>query len=212
VTTGSFGGYSIRRFSPERGALGKLFARDSAVRRMDWVMVVAAVLLSGLGSLLVWSATRGRTTINHGDPQYFLIRHLMNLAIGLGLAVGTILVGHRRLRSVIPFLYGISILLLLAVLSPLGSTVNGAHSWIVIGGGFSIQPSEFAKITIILGMAMILSGRVDAGDRANPDHRSVLQSLGLAVVPMGVIMLMPDLGSTMVMVVIVLGVLLSYGV
>jgi rod shape determining protein RodA len=211
VTTGSFGSYAIRRFSPERGLLGRLFARDSAVRRMDWVMIAAALLLSGVGSLLVWSATRGRTAINHGDPQYFLIRHLMNLAIGLGLCVGTIVVGHRRIRSVIPILYGVSILLLLAVLSPLGSTVNGAHSWIVIGGGFSLQPSEFAKITIILGMAMILSARVDAGDRANPDHRSVTQALGLAMAPMCVIMLMPDLGSTMVMVVIVLGVLLSSG-
>ncbi len=211
MTTSSFGGYSIRRFTPERGTLGKMFARDSMLRRLDWLMVLAAVLLSGLGSLLVWSATRGRTSINHGDPQYFLIRHLMNLAIGIGLAVGTVLVGHRRVRAVIPILYGLSIVLLLAVLSPLGSTVNGAHSWIVIGGGFSLQPSEFAKITIILGMAMILSGRVDAGDRSTPDGRTVLQSLGLAVAPMCVILLMPDLGSTMVMVVIVLGVLLSSG-
>ncbi|WP_372515825.1 rod shape-determining protein RodA [Streptantibioticus ferralitis] len=191
--------------------VGKLLARDSVVRRMDWILTAAAIALSAVGSLLVWSATRGRTSINHGDPQYFLIRHLMNLAIGIGLAVGTIAVGHRRVRGVIPILYGVSILLLLAVLSPLGSTVNGAHSWIVIGGGFSLQPSEFAKITIVLGMAMILSGRVDAGDQMHPDNRTVLQSLGLAIVPMGVILLMPDLGSTMVIVVTLLGVLLSSG-
>ncbi len=159
----------------------------------------------------MWSATRSRTNINHGDPQYFLIRHLMNLAIGIGLAAGTVVIGHRRVRGVIPILYAVSILLLLAVLSPLGSTVNGAHSWIVIGGGFSLQPSEFAKIAIILGMAMVLSARVDAGDRLDPDHRTVLQALGIAVLPMGIIMLMPDLGSTMVLVVIVLGVLLASG-
>ncbi|GAA1895886.1 rod shape-determining protein RodA [Streptantibioticus ferralitis] len=209
--TSSLGGYSIRRFTPERSMVGKLLARDSVVRRMDWILTAAAIALSAVGSLLVWSATRGRTSINHGDPQYFLIRHLMNLAIGIGLAVGTIAVGHRRVRGVIPILYGVSILLLLAVLSPLGSTVNGAHSWIVIGGGFSLQPSEFAKITIVLGMAMILSGRVDAGDQMHPDNRTVLQSLGLAIVPMGVILLMPDLGSTMVIVVTLLGVLLSSG-
>ncbi len=211
MTTGSFGGYSIRRYSPERGTFGKLFARDSVVRRMDWIMVLAALALSGVGALLVWSATRGRTAINHGDPQYFLIRHLMNLAVGIALGIGTLVIGHRRVRSVIPFLYGFSILLLLAVLSPLGSTVNGAHSWIVLGGGFSLQPSEFAKITIVLGMAMVLSGRVDAGDRATPDSRTILQALGLATLPMCVILLMPDLGSTMVMVVIVLGVLLCCG-
>ncbi|AEW94094.1 MULTISPECIES: rod shape-determining protein RodA [Streptomycetaceae] len=211
MTGGSVGGYAIRRFSPERGTFAKLLARDSVVRRLDWVLLSAAAVLSAVGSLLVWSATRGRTSINHGDPQYFLIRHLMNLAIGIGLCVGTIAVGHRRVRGVIPILYAVSILLLLAVLSPLGSTVNGAHSWIVIGGGFSLQPSEFAKITIILGMAMLLSARVDAGDQLTPDNRTVLQSLGMAALPMCVILLMPDLGSTMVMVVIVLGVLLSSG-
>jgi rod shape determining protein RodA len=209
VTAGSFSGYAARRYTPDRGTLGKLLARDSMVRRLDWVMIVAAVALSGIGSLLVWSATRGRTSINHGDPQYFLIRHLMNLAVGIGLSVGTIALGHRRARAIIPFIYGVVILMLLAVLSPLGSTVNGAHSWIVIGGGFSLQPSEFAKIAIVLGMAMILSGRVDAGDLQHPGHRSVLQALGLAVVPMMIIMCMPDLGSTMVLVVIVLGILLS---
>ena len=211
MTTSSFGGYTTRRYSPDRGMIGKLLARGSLARRLDWVMIAAALALSGVGSLLVWSATRGRTAINHGDPQYFLIRHLMNLAIGIALSVGTVALGHRRARAVIPFIYGIAVLLLLAVLSPLGSTVNGAHSWIVIGGGFSLQPSEFAKIAIVVGMAMILSGRVDAGDQPNPDHRSVLQSLGLAVLPMGIIMCMPDLGSTMVMVVIVLGVLMTSG-
>ncbi|PWI45640.1 rod shape-determining protein RodA [Streptomyces sp. ICBB 8177] len=178
---------------------------------MDWVMLAAALALSGVGSLLVWSATRGRTSINHGDPQYFLIRHLMNMAIGIGLCVGTIVLGHRRMRGIIPILYGIVIVMLLAVLSPLGSTVNGAHSWIVLGGGFSLQPSEFAKIAIVLSMAMVLSAKVDAGDQLNPDHRTVLQALGFAVLPMCIILLMPDLGSTMVLVVIVLGVLLSSG-
>ncbi|MDF3291208.1 rod shape-determining protein RodA [Streptomyces silvisoli] len=211
MTSSSFSGYSIRRFTPERSTLGKLLARDSVVRRMDWILVAAAIALSAVGSLLVWSATRGRTSINHGDPQYFLIRHLMNLAIGIALAIGTVVVGHRRVRGIIPIFYAVSILLLLAVLSPLGSTVNGAHSWIVIGGGFSLQPSEFAKITIVLGMAMILSARVDAGDQLHPDSRTVLQALGLAVVPMCVILLMPDLGSTMVIVVTVLGVLLASG-
>jgi rod shape determining protein RodA len=97
------------------------------------------------------------------------------------------------------------------VLSPLGSTVNGAHSWIVIGGGFSLQPSEFVKIAIIIGMAMVLSARVDAGDKPHPDHRTVVQALALALLPVLIILLMPDLGSIMVLVAIVLGVLLASG-
>jgi rod shape determining protein RodA len=115
------------------------------------------------------------------------------------------------MRTIVPFLYALSILGILAVLSPLGSTVNGAHAWIVIGGGFSLQPSEFVKVALIIGMAMVLSARVDAGDKAHPDQRTVLQALGLAVPPVLIIMLMPDLGSVMVLGVIILGVLLASG-
>ncbi len=125
--------------------------------------------------------------------------------------IGTVWLGHRTLRTAVPILYGLSVFLVLLVLTPLGATINGAHAWIVLGGGFSLQPSEFVKITIILGMAMLLAARVDAGDKPHPDHRTVLQALGLAAVPMLIVLLMPDLGSVMVMVVIVLGVLLASG-
>ena len=54
---------------------------------------------------------------------------------------------------------------LLAVLSPLGSSVNGAHSWILLPAGFSVQPSEFAKVALCVGLAMILAERADAEDR-----------------------------------------------
>ncbi|MGW7365095.1 rod shape-determining protein RodA [Streptomyces sp. NPDC054841] len=204
-------GFSVSRYAPERGALSKLFARDSMVRRLDWPMLGAAIALSFIGSLLVWSATRNRTELNHGDPYYFLFRHVLNTGIGFTLMVGTIWLGHRTLRGAVPVLYGISVVLVLLVLTPLGATINGAHAWIVVGGGFSLQPSEFVKITIILGMAMMLAGQVDAGDQVHPDHRTVAKSLGLAAVPMAIVMLMPDLGSVMVMVVIVLGVLLASG-
>ncbi|MEV6791378.1 rod shape-determining protein RodA [Streptomyces sp. NPDC051320] len=206
------GGFSVARYAPtEQGLWSKLSARDSLVRRLDWPLLLSSLALSFIGALLVYSATRGRDSLTHGDQYYFLLRHAMNTGIGFGLMVGTIWLGHRTLRGAVPVLFGISVLLILAVLSPLGQTVNGAHAWIVIGGGFSLQPSEFTKITIILGMAMILASRVDAGDQAHPDHRTVAKSLGVAVVPILIIMLMPDLGSVMVIAMIVLGVLLASG-
>lgn len=208
----SVSGYTtVRRYTPEKSALGKLFARDSIVRRMDWLLLFAALLLCAIGTLLVYSATRHRTSLTHGDQYYFLLRHLMNAGIGAGLGIGAVVIGHRRMRDVVPFYYALAILGILAVLSPLGSTVNGAHSWIVIGGGFSLQPSEFVKVAIILGMAVVLSARVDAGDREHPDHRTVLQALGLAALPIAIIMMMPDLGSVMVLGAIILGVLLASG-
>ncbi|MFC9431184.1 MULTISPECIES: rod shape-determining protein RodA [unclassified Streptomyces] len=204
-------GFSVSGYGPERGTWAKLSARDSMVRRLDWPLLFSALALSVLGSLLVWSATRNRTQLNQGDPYYFLFRHLLNAGIGVALMIGTVWLGHRTLRGAVPVLYALSVALVLLVLTPLGATINGAHSWIVIGGGFTLQPSEFVKITIILGMAMMLAERVDAGDQLHPDHRTVAKSLGLAVVPMVIVMLMPDLGSVMVMAVIVLGVLLASG-
>ncbi|MEU7294993.1 rod shape-determining protein RodA [Streptomyces exfoliatus] len=203
--------FSVSRYAPDRGPVARLTARDSVLRRLDWPILLSALTLSLLGALLVWSATRGRTELNQGDPYYFLFRHLLNTGIGLVLMAGTIWLGHRTLRGAVPFLYTLSIVLILAVLTPLGATINGAHAWIVIGGGFSLQPSEFVKITIILIMAVLLAAKVDAGDQLHPDHRTVAKALVLAALPMGIVMLMPDLGSVMVMAVIVLGVLLASG-
>ncbi|MEW2618990.1 rod shape-determining protein RodA [Streptomyces sp. NPDC048106] len=202
--------FSVSGYGPARAGWTRLFARDSVARRLDWPILLAAVALSLMGSLLVFSATRNRTEINQGDPYFFLERHLMNLGIGFALMLGTLWLGHRALRNAVPVLYGASVLLALVVLTPLGATINGQRNWIVIGG-FSVQPAEFLKIAIILGMAMLLSARVDAGDKPYPDHRTVAQALGLAAVPCMILLLMPDLGSVLAMVAIILGVLLASG-
>ncbi|RVU19245.1 rod shape-determining protein RodA [Streptomyces antnestii] len=203
-------GFSVSGYGPERSTLSRLMARDSVMRRLDWPILLSSIALSLIGSALVYSATRNRTVINQGDPYYFLIRHLMNTGIGVALMIGTIWLGHRTLRTAVPILYGASIFLMLLVLTPLGDTINGQRNWLS-AGGVSLQPAEFAKITIILGMAMLLASRVDAGDKQYPDHRTVLQALALAAVPMLVVLLMPDLGTIMVAVIIVLGVLLASG-
>ncbi|MCL6670632.1 MULTISPECIES: rod shape-determining protein RodA [Streptomyces] len=203
--------FSVSGYGPERAGWTRIFARDSVARRLDWPMLLSGLALSGLGSLLVFSATRNRTEINQGDPYYFLIRHVMNTGIGLALMIGVVWLGHRTLRTAVPILYGVSLFGVLLVLTPLGATINGSRNWIVFGGGFSLQPAEFVKITIILGMAMLLSARVDAGDKKYPDHRTVLQALGLAAVPILIVLLMPDLGTVLVLVTIILGVLLASG-
>ncbi|WP_330339981.1 rod shape-determining protein RodA [Streptomyces sp. NBC_00557] len=202
--------FSVSGYGPERAGWTRIFARDSLARRLDWPILLAAIALSLIGSLLVFSATRNRTEINQGDPYFFLERNLMNIGIGFALMIGTLWLGHRGLRNAVPVLYGLSVLLALTVLTPLGATINGQRNWLVIGG-FSLQPAEFLKVTIILGMAMMLAARVDAGDKPYPDHRTVAQSLGLAAVPCLILLLMPDLGSVLAMVAIILGVLLASG-
>jgi rod shape determining protein RodA len=182
--------------------------RDSAWSRVDWVIAGSALVLSLLGALLVWSATRPRLVEAGQDPDAYLKRHLLNLAIGLALGAFFAVVDYRLLRAYAPLVYLASAAGLVAVLL-VGSTINGAHSWIVLGGGFQVQPSEFAKVALVVGMAVLLA------ERRSQEHASrstdVLLLLALAAVPLGLVMLQPDLGTGMVFVFTVLGVLALAG-
>lgn len=163
----------------------------------DPVLNIAVLLLSILGIILVYAATRDWFAANGQDPEYYLKRQIINVVIGVALAYGATLVDYRVLRAYTPILWGIGVLGLTAVLIPgLGSVVNGARSWISLPGGFQIQPAELAKITIIVGMALILSER-EAGEKG-PSDRQVLYSLIVAAVPILLIVLQPDLGTVLI--------------
>ena len=156
---------------------------------------VGALLL--IGTLLVWAATRQWFASQGLDPQYYVKRHVLNIIIGLLLSYGTTLIDYRLLRAYTPFVWGIGVLGLVAVLIPgIGSTINGAKSWISFPGGFTLQPAELAKIAVIIGMAMLLAETRDK-DSA-PTHKDVLKSLAVALVPMALIMLEPDLGEALI--------------
>lgn len=163
----------------------------------DRIMNSAVFLLLFLGVILVYAATRDWFASNGLDPEYYLKRQLINVIIGIALAYGTTLIDYRLLRAYTPIVWGVGVLGLIAVLVPgLGSTVNGARSWIAFPGGFQIQPAELAKISIIVGMALILAERVAGEDE--PTDRQVLQALGVAAVPVLLIVLQPDLGTVLI--------------
>jgi len=193
------------RYVAARGAAARnRFGRARTFRRIDWVLSAAVLALAGVGSLLVWSATRARQINSGGDPDAFLVRHLVNLAIGLVFGAVVTKLDHRKLRVYAPLIYLASVLGLLLVLTPLGKTINGSHSWIVVGG-LSVQPAEFAKVALCVGLALLLAERREAGVEFG--SAEVAQALGLAAVPVALVMLQPDLGSVMVLIAIVAGVL-----
>ena len=187
----------------------RLLHRDSAVRRIDWTLMFAVFGLCAYGGALVWSATRQGALDTGGDPTAFLKKHCLNVAIGLALGVVASVFDYRMLRAYAPVLYLLSIGGLVAVLSPLGSTINGSHSWIVLPAGFSIQPSEMAKVALVVGMAMLLSEKRDAED--TPRDVDVVMTLAFAAVPLALVMLQPDLGTALVVSAIVLGVVAVSG-
>jgi rod shape determining protein RodA len=88
-------------------------------------------------------------------------------------------------------------------------TINGSHSWIVLPAGFSVQPSELAKVALVVGMAMLLSEKRDAEDV--PRNTDVVLVLVFSAVPLGLVMLQPDLGTALVISALVLGVIAVSG-
>jgi rod shape determining protein RodA len=171
--------------------------RQSLVHGFDPVLTAVVGLLLFIGTLLVWAATRDWYTRNGLDGQYYLKRHIINILIGLVLAYGVTVIDYRLLRAYTPFLWGAGVLGLVIVLIPgLGAEINGAKAWIALPGGFQIQPAELAKVAIIIGMSMILSER--SHDSDGPTTRDVLQSLAVAVVPVLLIILQPDMGTVLI--------------
>ena len=172
-------------------------SRQSLVHGFDPVLTTVVGLLLFVGTLLVWAATRDWYIRNGLDGQYYLKRHIINILIGLVLAYGVTVIDYRLLRAYTPFLWGAGVLGLVIVLIPgLGSEVNGAKAWIALPGGFQIQPAELAKITIIIGMSMILSERTHDSD--GPSSADVLQSLVIAAIPVLLIILQPDMGTILI--------------
>jgi len=188
-----------RRKSPLQRAL----SRNSPLRAMDWVLLVTVLALSLIGVLLVESATRGT------DPRTYIVKQLVSLLIGLVFMAVTTLLGYRQLRMYAPVLYGVSLLGLVAALSPLGTPVNGSKSWITLPAGLQIEPSEFAKIAIILMSAMFLS---DARQGGRPQLRAAGKTALCAVVPVLLIVKEPDLGVTILLLVLLAGLIALSGI
>ena len=167
------------------------------VSRYDRTLTFAVLSLSVIGTLLVWAATRDWFKSQGLDPQYYLKRHIINIAIAMALAYGTTLIDYRMLRAYTPIVWGLGVLGLAAVLIPgIGSTVNGAKAWISLPGGFQIQPAELAKISIIVGISMILAEKLDKNN--DPTDSDVLKALGIAALPILLILLQPDLGTVLI--------------
>ena len=181
-----------------------------AVPRLDWVLVGAAGLIVTIGTLLVWSATASNDVLTGGDSTAYLHKHLVNIVIGLVLAAAVMATDHRWVRIVTPLVYVASIIGLLLVLV-MGSTINGSRSWLMIGG-LSIQPAEFAKLAVVIGMAMIIAERTE-NSRARRIGKVDVALMGVvAGIPALLIIAQPDLGTMLVLSATVFGVLAVAGV
>jgi rod shape determining protein RodA len=177
--------------------------------RLDWVLLAAVLALLVMSTLLVWSATAHRVDLTGGDSTAFLRKQLVNIVIGLVLMAALTVTDHRWVRILAPGLYVASVVGLVLVLA-MGSAVNGSQSWLRFGG-LSVQPSELAKLAVVVGMALVLAERSEGRRRPYVGGVDVALMLAVAAVPAVLILLQPDLGTMLVLTATVFGVLAVSG-
>src|SRR5262245_64774360 len=157
------------------------------VADFDWTLLSLSLGLAAFGVLEIWSVT----TTNGMAPGFWR-RQLVGVAIGLTVMFLTTLHDYRRIVNAAPYLYGVGIMLLLLVLTPLGKVVNGNRSWLYFGS-FGFQPSEMAKIFTLMFLAYYL-----AGVRKRPlDLQTVAVAVGIWALPTALVFLENDTGSAL---------------
>ncbi|HEY2429320.1 MAG TPA: FtsW/RodA/SpoVE family cell cycle protein, partial [Acidimicrobiales bacterium] len=135
---------------------GHALAGSLPWRHLDLSLVVALGSICGIGVLMVYSSTRQALASSGSDPHYYLKRQVLDLAIGGAVLVVTLAVDYRRWRDLAPLVYAGMCLALVAVVSPAGAKSKGHQAWFPLGS-FQLQPSELAKIALILCLAAYAS-------------------------------------------------------
>ena len=161
--------------------------RRNEYKNIEWGLLIVAIILSIIGVIALFSATQ-----ETGYDEFK--KQIIWLVISLVIMVIVTLINYETLVKLSPIFYGISIILLIAVLFT--KPINGATSWFDIGG-FSLQPSEFAKVAVILFLAFIISKIQERyADDINKPTRLLIIFAAVAV-PLLLIIKQPDYGTAM---------------
>jgi rod shape determining protein RodA len=190
------------RIVPER------FSVKAPIRHLDLTLILTILVLSAIGSVAVYSSTQGELTLRGLDPASSLKRQLVYIAVASAVFIGMLLFDYRQFRGLSPAFYGGALLLLLLVLTPIGRTVSGAQRWISLGF-FQIQPSELAKVAVLVILAALFSEERQQDGSVNSRLPLALLLVG---VPAALIFVQPDLGTLLVLPAILFGILLIAGV
>jgi cell division protein FtsW len=188
----------------------RVVPRTAATRSSTAVLLVATVaVLNVVGVVMVLSASSVASLTDYGSPWYFFFRQIMWTALGLLAFVFAVRFDYRRWRALVRPALIVSVVLLLVVLVPgIGIYVSGSRRWLGMGI-FRFQPSEIAKLALLLYAADLVSRR---GGELHDWRRVVRPVVLVLVLFTALVMKEPDLGSAMVLALVVLAVLVAGGV
>ena len=172
---------------------------------VDPFLILSALAIAAMGSVLVYSATRGVVDDFTEPNNAFLERQILFITVGVVVGTVAAFVAPRLMRRLYPLAFAVMMGALWLVLQ-VGVEVSGTRGWFSLGT-FRMQPSEPGKLVVIIGLALLLSPRAGGAG---------LSRLGLALVltaaPIGLLMLQPDLGTMLVYLAIALVSVVASGI
>lgn len=191
----------VRHRKPDSG-LGNIRSSPSdPSRNIDWVLMAVQMTLAVVGCFVIYSASRTKQV----DPFAYATRQVVFLIAALVVMVVVMAVDYETWRERARFFYGVTIMLLVLVI--LVGTVSGGARLSFDLGPLNLQPAEFAKFTVTLALASYL-----AEERSDEvSYPRFLGGLVMVGIPVGLIIIQPDLGSASVLVAMAMGVLLVAG-
>ena len=172
-------------------------------RNIDHIFLMTLIALTAYGLVMVFSASAPSAFYIHKDSMFFFKNQTLWAVIGFAVMLFVSGIDYRIIKKFVPILYGISMLMLLAVLL-FGTTINGAKRWLNLGFS-TIQPSEIAKITVVMMSALVLSKVSKINVKESLPH---LIACGLIAGFAGILLLLQPHFSAVLIIVLTLGIMM----
>jgi cell division protein FtsW len=170
------------------------------------LLILVTLGLVAFGLVMVFSATSASAALGEGDPMRFLIKQGLYAGAGLVLLAVFTRVDYHALRPLAPLLLAVAFVGCIAVLA-IAPSINGAQRWFLVGP-ISIQPAEIAKLAVLVWACAVLSRRP-----VPTTLGELLKPVGIVVAVFGALIVVePDLGTTIALFVMIAGILLVSGV
>ena len=179
------------------------------MKKVDLILLFSIIVLSLFGLLMIYSSSYVWAEYKFNDPYKFLKSQAIFLITGYLIMTIVAKIPYTKYLNKANIIYGVCFLLLILVLIPgVGSIRNGSRSWFGIGP-FGVQPSEFIKLALIIFTSKYL---VNSNKFLKSYKKGVIPILGIATLAFGLIMLQPDLGTGLVLMVSIIALLFVAGV
>ena len=175
---------------------------------VDWGLLIGILAVAAMGLVAIYTATYQSRTLAGLDTFYFVKRQGLAIVVGLVGLVVVMMIDYHKLREMALRIYLATLALLVAVLV-VARARNGIDAWFNVGP-FQVQPSEFAKVALVLVLAAYAASDRSAKGGSLSFQRFVV-ALAIVAVPTGLVLVQPDLGTASALVVIAMAVLLVAG-